>query len=273
MILYLVIKGGLGNQLFQAALGVALEQRFGAEVCYLTHGFKGDNYRRDFLLDHFPALAGRSVAPEECAGLPVYRESAGQAPAVTLAEIGRLIEAGADRLILDGYWQSELYFRAAREAIRAAFRLTPGEKLEAIGHGLRARSMIGIHVRRADYGHHGLPKSDFFRQSLARIRQQAGNLPALVFTDEYNFCCFEFGKITDLNVVRGDSSLPLNDFYLLQHCRHFVLSNSSFSWWSAWLGEEEGAIIEVPLPWCIFDRTVDPVPERWHRTEDAVKRQ
>jgi hypothetical protein len=176
-------------------------------------------------------------------------------------------------VILEGYWQNEAYFQAARAAIGACF--TPHLQEEAIllGQNLAREGCIGMHVRRSDYGHHGLARTDFYRRAILDIRQAAGLLPVLVFTDEYNFCRFEFAGIAELSIVRGDLQNPLIDFHLLRSCRHYVLSNSSFSWWAAWLGESQESIVFAPEPWCLFDSNTRPVPGRWHAIPDAVQRQ
>jgi len=271
---YLVVKGGLGNQLFQAAFGIYLEAMTGAQIRYLTHGFAGDNYRRTFLLDNFTGLRGRTAPVEEAIGAPHYREPAlPQPPEQTIEEVLTLIARAPERLILEGYWQNELYFADARPVIRAALRLPLEDKAFELGENLGREGVIGMHVRRSDYGHHGLARASYYRQAIEAVRAAAGHSPVLVFTDEYNFCSFEFGKIPDLSVVRGDSQSPLIDFHLLSACRHFILSNSSFSWWSAWLGAREESLVIAPDPWCVFDAACRPAPQRWRVIEDSVQRQ
>jgi hypothetical protein len=271
---YLVVKGGLGNQLFQAAFGLYLELMTGVQVRYLTHGFAGDNYRRTFLLDQFASLNGKVAPVEEAVGAPHYREPAApQPPEQTREEVLTLIARAPERLILEGYWQNEIYFADARPVIQAALRLPLEDKAIELSHSLRQEGVVGMHVRRSDYGHHGLARTEYYRQAIDSLRAEVGPLPVLVFSDEYNFCSFEFGKIANLSVVRGDSQTPMIDFHLLSSCRHFILSNSSFSWWSAWLGASEDSLVFAPDPWCIFDAACRPAPPRWRIIGDSVQKQ
>jgi hypothetical protein len=59
----------------------------------------------------------------------------------------------------------------------------------------------------------------------------------------------------------------IGDFEAMRRCRHFVIANSTFSWWAAWLGEREGSVVVAPRRW-FEDRTrnsSDIVPPRWVR--------
>jgi len=49
-----------------------------------------------------------------------------------------------------------------------------------------------------------------------------------------------------------------------------VIANSSFSWWAAWLGAGPFSIVYAPLPWCLFEPDLQPVPSRWRAIENAV---
>ena len=75
--------------------------------------------------------------------------------------------------------------------------------------------------------------------------------------------------VPDMAVSQGNLNNPLADFYLLSRCAHFVIANSSFSWWSAWLGHDEDAIIYAPSPWNLIV-PFDPTPFDWRRTQDAL---
>ena len=263
--IFIAVSGGLGNQLFQAAFGVAIETAFGTQVRYLSNNLGKDIYGRRYLLDRFPALAGKTVPVAEAAGAPTYGE-----PGVDQASLGELLRQHP-KVGLDGYWQSERFFLGQDQAIAVALRLDPEPGLAARGEALRSGNAIGMHVRRSEYGHHGLAMADYYRTAVAQIRREVGPAPVVCFSDEPHFCAFVFRDIADFTVMRSDSEDPLDDFYLLSRCRHFVIANSSFSWWAAWLGAGPFAIVYAPLPWCVFDLALNPVPERWRGFENAVR--
>ncbi|WP_448192903.1 alpha-1,2-fucosyltransferase [Azospirillum sp. sgz301742] len=266
MDIFLNVKGGVGNQLFQAALGIALEARLGATVHYIDSFFATDPYGRNFCLDRFPNLGARVVRdPSLYAGLPVFTEVKGG----SIEDVAALATQHP-ALILDGYWQDERYFGDCRDRIMAAFALNAPEGYARKAAGLRERGTIGLHVRRYDYGHHGLARVEYYKICVQQIRNECGDVPVFICTDEYNFCAFEFRGLGNAELLKSDVTDPLGDFYLLSHCRHFVVANSSFSWWAAWLGETAESVIYTPHPWCVFDDALNPAPTRWRCIRNAV---
>ncbi len=259
---YVMIRDGLGNQLFQAALGVALERRFGFKVRHVMRPHR-DEFGRTLLLDRFPGLALDFAPWDEVKDLPLI-DGAGVQPQALLERL-----RDAPPTILAGWWQSERFFFGEHQAIRDALTPAPEPRLAEIGSRLRAEGAIGVHVRRGDYGHFGLAKADYYRGAIASIRAERGPRRAVFFTDEPNFCWAIFGALPDMAVAEGNLGNPLADFYLLSRCAHFVIANSSFSWWAAWLGRAEDTIVHAPSPW-VLDRTFSPVLGDWRLTPDAL---
>ena len=138
-----------------------------------------------------------------------------------------------------------------------------------MGDQLRAAGTIGVHVRRSEYGQFGLVKATYYRDAIYDIRTERGARRAVFFTDEPNFCRAIFCDVPDIAIVEGSLANPLADFYLLSRCAHFVIANSSFSWWAAWLGCAEDTICYAPSPWRLA-LALDPLPSDWRRTPDAL---
>ena len=259
------LGGGLGNQMFQAAFAIAIERRFGAEARLLADRRGADAFGRRYLLGRFPLVDVRAVDPEAAAGVLAYGEPG--VDAETLAALFR----EHPRVALHGYWLDERFFFGEAPAIAAAFQLEAGADLAARVEATGARAAIGLHVRRAEYGHHGLATVGYYRDAVAAIRAEAGPAPVLCFTDEPHFARFVFQQLGDVTIMDPTVEDPVDDFCLLSRCRHFVIANSSFSWWAAWLGAQPDSIVYAPLPWCVFSPALDPAPERWRRVENAVR--
>jgi hypothetical protein len=262
---FIAVRGGLGNQMFQAAFGVAMEKTFGAEVRYLSEYVPMDPYGRRYLLDRFPGLAGKTVPIAAADGVPAYGEAGVSAATLTA------LFSQQPRVAFHGYWQNEAFFFGQGEAIAEAFRLQPEGPLASLADDLRARGAIGVHVRRAEYGHHGLAAADYYRNAIAQIRGEAGPAPVVCFSDEPNFAAFVFRDIADFTVMPTNTDDPLHDFRLLAQCRHFVIANSSYSWWAAWLGAGPASIVYAPRPWCVYDLSQAPIPARWRAVDNAVQ--
>jgi len=261
---YVALGGGLGNQMFQAAFGIAVERRFGAEVRFLADRDRADMFGRRYLLGRFPFVDVRASALEAAAEAPAYGEMGADE-----ATLGALFRAQS-QVVLHGYWQDERFFFGEQQAIAAAFRLEPKPELAHRVEAAGAAHSIGVHVRRSEYGHHGLASADYYHRSIAAIRSEVGPAPALCFTDEPHFARFIFQDVADLTVV-NPSDDAVDDFYVLSRCRHFVIANSSFSWWAAWLGARDDSIVYAPQPWCVFNPVLDPAPSRWRKVDDAVR--
>ncbi len=52
------------------------------------------------------------------------------------------------------------------------------------------------------------------------------------------------------------------DMYLMTQCKHKIISNSTFSWWGAWLNGNAGKQVICPNVW-IKSNSENPCPEEW----------
>lgn len=225
MISYLM--GGLGNQMFQYAAGLAVAKRLG-ENLELNTTFYDSHGGRDYQLFHFPISArvtDRTDSRIEEAGFP-YQE---------INQSGMMV----------GYWQSEKYFADISDDIRKEFAL-PSTDLD----------FVAIHVRRGDYLQ--LPQV-FHTLDVDYYEEAAKHFPNadfLVFSEDTKWCK---KNLPWADVVEGNP--PFVDLALMASCKGMIMANSSFSWWAAWLGNQK---VVAPKKWftCGHD-TRDLIPDRW----------
>jgi hypothetical protein len=178
---------------------------------------------------------------------------------------------------LDGYWQSEKFFIDISDIIRNEYTLKNelDQKNREIANLIMSTDSIGIHFRRGDYiskpktkEFHGTCELSYYDQCIDLITEKVRNPNFFIFSDEpewveKNFhCSFPF-KIIGHNGREKDYV----DMQLLSLCKHFIIANSTFSWWGAWLGGYPRKIIMAPKYWFktkSFDgRNI--VPEGWIR--------
>jgi hypothetical protein len=250
------LLGGLGNQLFQKAFGIALEEK-GHQVQY-DRSQLIEGTHREYSLGGFAAhtVLGRSPGTESITyqdGMR-YQEQHMSPP---------------DGSTMVGYWQSEQYFKNAIPKVLQAFsKFTTPLSRQAEMY----KSIIGytedsafIHVRRQDYVDlqhvHGMPSLDYYNNALEEINPTQ----VFIFSDDPGWCFRNF-KST-YNVVHGTTKFE--DLQLMRACRHAVIANSSFSWWGAWLGDcQMPRTVIAPKQWfnpaAGIDDT-DIVPERWRK--------
>lgn len=266
-------KGGIGNQLFQHVFAQSLARRLGASLQTDASYFAADPYGFAAAVWHLdPQAQSTRVADHAGPGSYVLREGQIQA----LAQLQQL-PPDARSLVLEGYWQGEAYFERdvalqtyAQMAQKVATQLDGGlvERLKAAPHA------VAVHVRRRDYGHMGLCRTSYYVAAIEHLRANHPDAELFVFSDEPNYT-------RHLMQSRGwaytavSSGSDLGDLYLMSLCRHFVISNSSYSWWGAWFGEHgQGArasVIIAPKEWVTIDATPSPCPARWVQLPDAVE--
>jgi hypothetical protein len=180
-----------------------------------------------------------------------------------------------------GYWQSPKYFDAISEDVRA--ELTPAinsaGKVYRILDATRSSARIAVHVRRGDYAmlpevraFHGLPQVAYYQRAVnALIEASAGPWSVIVLSDDPAWCERELHfPVTTIHAEIDGSLAPHEALALMSRCQHHVISNSSFSWWGAWLATSHGQEVLYPQRW-IRSRPVDAsfrFPERWRALTD-----
>lgn len=249
------VKGGLGNQLFQAAFGLWLERNLNADVKYAVHSYVGYSYGHKFLLNSWNSSLSREIYDfkKDSRKFILIRE-----PEITfkVESLLTLIETNickGNNIFLDGYWNNIIYYAQVQEDVRHFF--TPSgiaKETTSLAREIREDVTVGLHIRRADYGHHGLVKLAYYTSCIEEIRNERGDARVIVFSDEYNFSKFQFGKMPRVEVRQPNVKDPREDFYLLTQCTHFILANSTFSFWAGLIGEKSESIVFFPEPFCIF---------------------
>ena len=270
------LLGGLGNQLFCYAAGKYLEEVAGHRVLFDT-----SKIGRGFT-DHGASLEGRGLEGPFINGLPSTRRNqifGNRLPArgrktFTTSEVGydaRLRSVRPGSLVI-GYFQSWKYVNAIsapqidRELLVGEFAKSQWfvDTLAIIGE----EKPIGVHVRRGDYRQLnkdlGLMGVDYFTNAVRELDPD-GSRNFRIFSDEPDAAEALLGPlIPGSQVVRPpQGSDPAESLVLFSHTEDKVLSNSTFSWWGAWLGQGGGRVV-APSPW--FRGQDDPkdlIPPQW----------
>lgn len=297
------LQGGLGNQMFQYAAALRLARRHGvplkADLSALLDRTPSDKLVfREYDLSLFePGLP--TATPQEIRRFRRLLEPAGRSflekvadrfstrvhfREESLAFDPRVLELPGDTY-LEGYFQHARYFADVEALIRERFRLAPDERslpaaTRQLADEIRAASSICIHVRRGDYVTlanvnevHGVCSMDYFRQGLQRLRAAGADGPAWVFSDDPDWCREHFAGLPGVRVVGSEHAGPRagTHFWLMGRCHHFLISNSTFGWWAAWLGDRPGKQVIRPARWFQAPglREVDICPPEWGRLELA----
>jgi len=266
------LQGGLGNQMFQYALGRALQHRRGDElrldVTYLLGSsvFKWD-VPREYDLDVFRIQPAFACIPRLLRRVPRRLGEAEAVPKrqafVAEKEFGfhpEILDLTAPNLYLDGYWQSESYFVEIRHELRRAFQ--PRMPLSPAGREMAQRigsvNAVCVNVRRGDYitmassrNALGFVGEDYYRRGIDWIKAKVEDPWLLINSDDMPWCR-EHLKF-DLPTIYLDEAYAGWKFgeqlQLMTLCKHFLIPNSTFAWWAAWLAGHDGKLVVCPRRW------------------------
>lgn len=258
--------GGLGNQMFQYAAARSLADRLGVELVIDTRAF-GHYTLHAFGIDRF-SIRGRLATPAELSRWPTWMRR----PCRLVQRFGIATRwyseprfaydttwpSLGDNLMLDGYFQSEKYFASIADGLRGDFlpRAPLSAENAAIAGLAREAESVMIHVRRGDYVSnattlriHGVCSPAYYEASVAVMRKRLTRPRFFVFSNDMEWAKGNLKLGDDAVYVMGNDKAPEMDIHLMAQCRHHIIANSSFSWWGAWLGKNEGQVVVAPSPW------------------------
>jgi hypothetical protein len=187
-----------------------------------------------------------------------------------------ILHLGDDRY-LDGYWQSYRYFADFAPQIRRECQLTtpPSDSDQKLLDRMARCDSVCLHVRRGDYAsnpitrqHHGLCTPEYYRTAVEELAARLHAPELFVFSDDMPWVKqnLRFELPTTHVEHHGVDSAPL-ELRLMAGCRHFMIANSSLSWWAAWRSANENPIVYAPRRWFADPaiNTDDLTPPAWHR--------
>lgn len=286
------LLGGLGNQLFQYSLGRALAHKNRTVLKLDTHGLGGGKPRQ-YRLDHFGINAEiLSQSERKALGLPapvpgslLSRLAARIYSPPRLLHVVRersfefdasVLEAPAD-CYLQGYWQSPRYFAAVESMIRDELEVrdTPAGRNLALAREIQSCLAVSLHVRRGDYvsnpntsAVHGVCSADYYARAESLLLRRLGNYRIFVFSDDPDWVERELRHLMPATLIRHNLvQTDYEDLRLMSLCKHHIIANSSFSWWSAWLCRNPDKIVIAPQDWFreAAYSTRDLIPDDWLR--------
>lgn len=249
--IYIQLKGRLGNNLFQIAAGVSLANKIGVAYKIVP---SDKEYAGQFKQSIFRKIDFQDMNPEN---LFLYEEPCFEY---------RQIPLQSD-MILDGFFQSERYFD--KELVRALFEIDEDTR-SYIDHKYRSvldQSPVSIHVRRGDYlglqWYYSICQMDYYKKAMKHFPL---NTTYLIVSDDIDWCKMNFKGD---NFFFAENETSLTDLYLQSFCTHNIIGNSTFAWWGAWLNPNPDKMVIYPSPWFGFYyrnyNTRDLCPQKWVR--------
>ena len=281
------LAGGLGNQMFQFATARAVALRNGIsqptldlhqlsqpkrsrsttrrsfELGFMTP----DSYR----LQELPAPAEKTLWWSIQRGIRKRQE--GVLTERSFSFDPKVLGLTAP-VYVEGYFQSEKYFEEFADLIRQDFAYQPEivspqaqEKYEEIA----SQKSLAVHVRRGDYvsnpttqAFHGPLDIDYYKKSLDAAYSLGRFDKVYVFSDDPDWVVGQ-NVFSGCEVMVPTGGPSITDLWVMSACSGFIIANSTFSWWAAWLGSAPHKKVIYPVPW--FSSSpgleVDLLPSAW----------
>ena len=164
-------------------------------------------------------------------------------------------------LICEGYFQSATYFDDYKSVIQKELRVRlpfPKEKKQILDK-IRNSNSVCVHVRKGDYNkliQFQVCNPQYYNYAIKKMFDLVENPTFFVFSDDINWSInnIEWGENTMFvsESKEDDSSNfcnPFADLQMMYECKHFIISNSSFSWWAQYLSKYYNKIVIAPSRW------------------------
>lgn len=287
------IKGGLGNQLFQYAVGYAMTKRLHTDLVQdisffprqTLRGYKLKSLKTDFTKTEnvSSSMKAELVKNKYLNKYLRIRDheviSLGQNKKYILETksdmIGAIQSEKCKNLYIDGYYQSEKYFKTYRNELLRQYvpRYEAEEGYTDTLRKIETCNSVAVHVRRGDFlkaqndpnPNHYLLSALYYHNALDYSNTHISNPTYFWFSDDINWVKQNFGLHDNFNFVSLHTShADIDEMMLMKNCRHIITANSTFSWWAAWLNENEDGIRICPAK---RYGNKEMIPESWIKVE------
>jgi hypothetical protein len=253
------INDGLGNQLFKYATGLALSQKHGVSLKLEKHWFthQSNSSVREYCLNHF-AISAEDASYEEIDEY-INRDTFFHRLITPYYKRIRVYEKAArydpnfskipSHAYILGYWQSWRYFHDYKSLLLKEFTIITEPEDKAIPYLelVESGNSVGIHIRRGDYitnPSYNVLSLDYYRSAAQYLQKRYQDLSWFIFSDDLEWAKQNVDFIENPVFVEGLNSI--DDFRLLNKCKHNVIANSTYSWWAAYLKNNSDCIVIAP---------------------------
>lgn len=293
------LTGGLGNQMFQYAAARMLAEKYKAELFYDASYYKKQPKKdtpRRLELEQFNIRAKENSQYLFFMGffnfyikvknkLAKYSIRIPKVRGVITSENFSFIQEPKSKcLYMIGHFQDKDIVDLLGNELVNDFQLKPA-LIKMINDSpiyriiKESKGCVALHIRRGDYitntyasKHHGVSSLSYYINALNYLSSICEFEDIIVFSDEPKWARdnLKYNK----NIYFCDSSNSANsndyssiDLYLMSQCHHFIIANSTYSWWAAWLGQHPSKNVVAPSRWNV-NNSVFPIPSNWKKIDE-----
>jgi hypothetical protein len=283
------IIGGLGNQMFQYALGrhIAFKNNVGLklDISAFDDGYKLHSYGlNNFNIDEKIATKEEILILSKYGRLKDIFYNFFDVPYHKRKYVREKdypfdpdILKITDNAYLDGYWGSEKYFLEIETIIRKDFALKRDSDPVnlTIADKILGTNSVSVHFRRGDYitnpktnAIHGLCSQDYYFKAIEDVCNYVSDPHFFIFSNDPEWVKENFSIPFPMHVITVNGpEKNYEDLHLMSLCKHHIIANSTFSWWGAWLCTNKDKRVYTPKSWYNVDyiNQKDTFPESWFK--------
>ena len=267
------LTGGIGNQLFQYYLGKNLSIKNKDELILDISEFNDKKrqlrtYGLSFFNIKVKVLSEKDLKYND---LKIIKEK-------SEFIFDPMVFNNKENIFLQGYWQNQKYFYEIKDIIKdeitlkKEFQFDISKKTDGM---LKKENTVAVHIRRGDYIKNRMIRKMFnvcdvkyYNKAINKMAELLKNPTFLFFSDDINWVKKNIKTKFPYLFISGNRDYE--DFIIMQNCKHNIISNSSFSWWAAWLNNNKNKIVVAPSQW-INDNNInysDLIPPGWIKIDN-----
>lgn len=271
------ITGQLGNQLFQYACARQMQEIYGGEIILNIHELSNTMKNFNLALCDFTLNKNVTIEKEKKLSkvsaeklyvkimrkyLPNLFFSLNAQRGVYIWGYSRIykelppLKRKVDNIVLNGFWQSEKYFGSITEVLRDEF--TPKyariEENKDLYELIENTNSVCVTIRRGDFltpehvNTFYVCNSEYFNAAMQRMKEIVKDCVFFAFSDDIEWVKHNITFPGKVYFERGNDPV-WEKLRLMYSCKHFVLSNSSFSWWAQYLSRNSEKVVIAPDRW------------------------
>lgn len=285
--IYLTVRGGIGNQLFQYAFARSISIDTNQNIVIDNYSINKDN-QRTLKLNEFnipknnliidSSFKAKKYNPDFNIILKIVTKLSSKKNLKTMKKKNIIIYSGLTfckftfkknkDIHLFGYFQSEKYFEKHKNKIKEEFQIKNDSKYNELINKINSNpNSVCLHYRKGDYK---LEKNriyqvcdkNYYIRAMSIMKSKLKDAKFYIFSDDIEEVKKEFGNMENVIYV-SDIKDDINELCIMSKCNNFIMSNSSFSWWAQYLSNNDGKLVIAPNKWTIDGRKNDIYMENW----------
>lgn len=290
------VKGRMGNQLFQLAFAKYMKSVTGDSIVIdwsevkKRHKEVGDGWGNSFLdscIEDIPeSLTEQVCSPiqekvlEICKYITYHRYLKCLLPLVKFTSqffgvyscldnhYFRYIYFGNRNKLIYGYFESDRYFSSVESELKKTYQKKEKTSNPELYKKIRSTESVCVTVRRGDFytkenqKNLGVCNEEYFQRGIEYIKSVHKNATIFFFSDDIEWVKKNIRVDGSAYYESGRDTL-WEKMLLMSSCKHFVISNSTFSWWAQYLSQNKDKIVIAPARWRADDNCYEIRQKNW----------